>query len=234
MLWGRLGYDPTLDRAFLEKVIAARLGGADASKLYEAWQAASKIIPQVNRFHWRNWDFMWAVEICTDQRKGFHTVEDFISCPTMEGSGLASIRDYVEAAGKKQDIKGISPLVVADRLVASASAADKALAAIRAKAPKTTKELRRTLSDIEAMSLLGRYYAAKIRGGVALQMFRTGKDEAQQKLAVRHLTIAAAHWKRYSRIASSLYKPQLLARTRRTDWTAIQKDVDKDIDTARK
>jgi hypothetical protein len=31
-----------------------------------------------------------------------------------------------------------------------------------------------------------------------------------------------------------MYKPQLLARTRRTDWLAIQKDVDKDIDAARK
>ncbi|MHC4507006.1 MAG: carbohydrate-binding family 6 protein, partial [Planctomycetota bacterium] len=84
MLWGRLGYDPGLDRAFFEKVLAARFAGVDAKALYHAWQAASRIIPQVNRFHWRNWDFMWAVEICSDQRKGFHTVEDFIKCPTME------------------------------------------------------------------------------------------------------------------------------------------------------
>ena len=234
MLWGRLGYDPKLDRAFFEKVLASRLPQAKPGDLYDAWQAASKIIPQVNRFHWRNWDFMWAVEICTDQRKGFHTVEDFISCPTMEGSGLVNIRDYVERTSKKQDIEGVSPLKVADRLYAHATAAARAVATIRAKTLKPTRELRRTLSDIEAMSLLGRYYASKIRGAVALQKFRVGKDEAQQKLSVKYLTIAAAHWKRYSRIASSLYNPQLLARTRRTDWMAIQKDVDKDIDTARK
>ena len=84
------------------------------------------------------------------------------------------------------------------------------------------------------MSLLGRYYGPKSRGAVALQRCRTGKDDAQQKLAVKHLTIAAAHWKRYSRIASGLYNTQLLARTRRTDWLAIQTDVDKDIETARK
>jgi len=234
MLWGRLGYDPKLDRAFFEKVLVSRLPQASPGDLYDAWQAASKIIPQVNRFHWRNWDFMWAVEICTDQRKGFHTVEDFIKCPTMEGSGLVNICDYVERTGKKQDIEGISPLKVADRLYAHATATAKAVATIRAKTLKPTKELRRTLSDIEAMSLLGRYYASKIRGAVALQKFRVGKDEAQQKLSIKYLTIAAAHWQRYSRIASSLYNPQLLARTRRTDWTAIQKDVDKDIDTARK
>jgi len=234
MLWGRLGYDPKLNRAFFEKVLSSRLPQAPPAALYDAWRAASKIIPQVNRFHWQNWDFMWAVEICTDQRKGFHTVEDFIRCGTMQDSGLVSIRDFVERTAKKEAIEGVSPLKVADRLYAHATAAAKAIDAIRAKAPKPTKELRRTLGDIEAMSLLGRYYASKIRGAVALQRFRTGKDKVQQKLAVKHLTIAAAHWKRYSRTTASLYNPQLLARTRRTDWATIQKDVDKDIDTATK
>ncbi|MBL7220058.1 MAG: carbohydrate-binding family 6 protein [Phycisphaerae bacterium] len=234
MLWGRLGYDPKLDRAFFERVLASRLPQAPPRALYDAWQAASKIIPQVNRFHWRNWDFMWAVEICSDQRKGFHTVEDFIKCPTMEGSGLVSIRDYVERTGRKQDIEGVSPLKVADRLYAHATTAAKAVSTIRTKTLKPTRELRRTLADIEAMSLLGRYYASKIRGAVALQTFRAAKDEAQQKLSVKHLTVAAAHWKRYARIASGLYNPQLLARTRTTDWRAIQKDVDKDMDIARR
>jgi hypothetical protein len=234
MLWGRLGYDPKLDRAFFEQVLASRLPQAPPGLLYDAWRAASRIIPQVNRFHWQNWDFMWAVEICGDQRNGFHTVDNFIKCGTMQDSGLTNIRDFVAHGGKKQTAKTVSPLTVADRLYAHATDAARAITALRAKTPKATKELRRTLSDIEAMSLLGRYYASKIRGAVALQTFRTGKDKAQQKLAIKQLKIAAAHWQRYARIASGMYKPQLLARTRRTDWLAIQKDVDKDIDTARK
>ncbi len=233
MLWGRLGYDPKLDRAFFEKVLAARLPEAPAGPLYDAWQAASKIIPQVNRFHWCNWDFMWAVEICSDSGKGFHTVNDFISCGTMEGSGLVSIRDYVERRRKKQAVGGTGPLEVADRLDAHAAAADKALAAVRAKVSKPGKELRRTLGDIEAMSRLGRYYAAKIRGAVALQTFRVGKDKARQGEAVKHLTDAAGHWRRYAEVASGLYRPQLLARTRRTDWTALLEEAKKDVDIAR-
>ncbi len=233
MLWGRLGYDPSLNREFFEKVLAARFPETPPGALHDAWQAASKIIPQVNRFHWRNWDFMWAVEICSDQRKGFHTVEDFITCGTMEGSGLVSIKDYVARRQKKQAIGGTSPLVVADRLDAHAAAAAKALAFIRAKGGKRGKELDRTLSDIDAMSRLGRYYAAKIRGAVALQTFRVGHDKARQQEAVRHLTDAAAHWQRYAQLASSLYRPQLLARTRRTDWMRLLDEAKKDVDIAR-
>ena len=174
------------------------------------------------------------MEICTDQRKGFHTVEDFITCPTMQDSGLLSIKDYVQQTAGEDKAKGVSPLVGADRLYDYANKADKAVSAVRRKAGKASKELKRTLSDIEAMSLLGRYYASKIRGAVALQKFRISKDADQQKASIRHLTTASAHWERYARIASKLYNPQLLARTRTTDWKAIQEDVDKDIETARK
>ncbi len=234
MLWGRLGYDPALDRAFFEKVLAARFAGADAKALYHAWQTASKIIPQVNRFHWRNWDFMWAVEICSDQRKGFHTVEDFIKCPTMEASGLVSVTKYVSRDRAKQAAGGTGPPEVADRLDGYAKAALSGVAALRAKTPTPGKELRRTLADIEAMSHLGRYYAAKIRGAVALQQFRAGGETARQAEAVKHLAGAVGHWERYAETASKLYRPQLLARTRRTDWMKLLDEVRKDVEIVRR
>ena len=80
MLWGRLGYEPALDRAFFTKHIHDRLrvGARHASPCergqgmpcpyYDAWQRASKIIPLVNRFHWQDWDYLWSVEGCIDQR----------------------------------------------------------------------------------------------------------------------------------------------------------------------
>jgi hypothetical protein len=233
MLWGRLGYNPKLDRAFFEKAIAARLPQAPAGKLYDAWAAASKIIPQVNRFHWQNWDFMWSVEICTDQRNGFHTIDNFIKCPTMQGSGLVSIRDFVDRESKNKPVGGVSPLQVADRLAASSAKAIDAIAAIRKKTPDPGKELERTLSDIIAMAHLGRYYASKIRGGVSLQRARVQKDPRFKAEAVKHLREAEGHWEIYSNLASKLYNPQLLARTRRTDWITIRKDVKKDTETAR-
>jgi hypothetical protein len=233
MLWGRLGYEPTLDRAFFERVLAARFPEAPSDRLYDAWAAASKIVPLVNRFHWRNWDFMWAVEGCMDQRKGFHTVGDFINTPPMERSGIVSVPDYVDGllSGGRPD--GITPIEVADELHAHAENALTTVAALRREVAANRKELRATLGDVEAMAHLGEYYAAKIRGAVELHAFRRSKDTRHKQAAVRHLQKALQHWSDYADVASGMYRPQLLARTRRLDWIAALDDVRKDVEIAR-
>jgi len=231
MLWGRLGYDPSLDRAFFEKVLTARFPEARGLPVYDACVAASRIVPLVNRFHWRNWDFMWAVEGCMDQRKGFHTVDDFIKVRPMEGSGILSISDYLNAAGRSQ--RGISPVQVAGTLHRYARTALKHVVTIRQKVSAPGDELRATLADIEAMAHLGDYYAAKIAGAVALARFRRDGDPQLKETAVARLTEAVEHWRRYATVASSRYRPQLLARTRRLDWWKLFEDVKRDVDIAR-
>ncbi len=233
MLWGRLGYDPSLDRQFFEKVLAWRFPEAPSDELYDAWQAASKIIPLVNRFHWRNWDFMWAVEGCMDQRKGFHTVDDFINTPPMEGSGMVSTADYVDAMLAGKQVEGTTPIDVAENLDSYARQALRMAAAVGRGGPALREELQSTLADIEAMAHLGDYYSAKIRGAVELCAFRKSKDAARQGAAVRHLLEAEKHWRNYAEAAASQYRPQLLARTRRLDWMRALDDVRRDVDIAR-
>ena len=233
MLWGRLGYDPTLDRPFFERVLAARFPEVPSDKLYDAWQAASKIVPLVNRFHWRNWDFMWAVEGCMDQRKGFHTVDDFINTPPMEQSGIVAVPDYVEARLAGDETEGTTPMEVAERLHEHAGEALTGVAALRCDAPAISKQLRFTLGDIEAMAHLGNYYGAKILGAVELHAFRRSKDERHHQAAVRHLQEAVGHWQRYAEVAGGMYRPQLLARTRRLDWREALDDVKRDVEIAR-
>lgn len=233
MLWGRLGYDPTLDREFFEKVLATRFPGTPAAVFYDAWQSASKIIPLVNRFHWNDWDFMWSVEACIDRQKGFHTVDDFIKGKPMEHSGMISIPDFVDRQLAHQPVSETTPVQVAARLRRHATEALSLVARIRRKTPGSGKELRRTLSDVEAMARLGNYYSTKILGAVELCAFRKSKDAKRRHAAVEHLREAVAHWQRYSKLAASLYRPQLLARTRRTDWIKILNDVKKDVEVAR-
>ncbi len=229
MLWGRLAYDPQLDRRFWRRVIARRLGLSDAAGLYDAWQRASKIIPLVNRFHWRNWDFMWAVEGCMDARKGFHTVEDFIAVGPMAGSGLLSIPAAAEGKGEGTGARQVAA-ELADHAAAALAGAD----AVRSAAdPPAGGELADTLADIEAMAHLGRYYAAKILGAVELHAFRTAGKPGRQAAAVRQLTEAVGHWRAYAANASKRYRPQLLARTRVLDWRALLEDVRRDVTIAR-
>jgi hypothetical protein len=235
MLWGRLGYDPTLDRGHWERVLAGRLPGADAAKLYEAWTAASKIIPQVNRFHWRDWDFMWSPEGCLDHGSGFHTVQDFIRVKPMDKSGILSIPDFVTAKLAEREPDAITPLEAAESLERFADTGLTLAGQLRRQSEEdaASRELAETLSDIEAMCLLGRYYSAKIRGATALETFRRTKEPSDRQRAVDELTKAAAHWKAYATAATSLYRPQLLARTRRLDWEALAVDVQRDIAIAR-
>jgi len=91
MAWGKLGYDPALSNDYFKAELAYRYANINVEELFLAFTSASKIIPQINRFHWHDWDFQWAPEACFDQRNGFHDVKMFIETRTMEGSGILTI-----------------------------------------------------------------------------------------------------------------------------------------------
>jgi hypothetical protein len=233
MLWGRLGYDLDLEQEFFEKMLLWRLPETKGYDLYDTWATASKIIPLVNRFHWRNWDFMWAVEGCMDQRKGFHTVRDFINNKTMEESGLMSVPQYVEKHLAGEAMTGQTPIEVAEELRDYAGKSLGQVVRIRRDVKEMSKELRHTLSDIEAMCYLGRYYCWKIRGAAELALFEKTKDTDHKNLAVRHLQKARSDWENYTFVAGKMYRPQLLARTRVLDWEKLLEGVEKDLEIAR-
>lgn len=232
MLWGRLGYDLTLTRDYFEKRLSQRFGEADGAVLYDTWQAASQIVPQVNRFYFRVNDTMFAPEGCID-KEGFLTVEAFFKDPPLIGSGILSVQDYASAVVKRQRFDGKTPMEVADNLD---TMADKALGGVKAlrKDFRPGKELAATLTDIEAMSYLGRYYADKIRGAAELAVFRAGDGNTKHRdIAVGHLEDAAEEWKAYARIAGSAYKTQLFSRTHYMDWWKLLDEVQKEVETVR-
>jgi hypothetical protein len=78
--------------------------------------------------------------------------------------------------------KGVTPLEIAAILEANAARALNALPELQRAVVTpacSAREYAATLDDIEAMSHLGRYYAAKIRGACDLALFdKTG--DAQQ------------------------------------------------------
>jgi hypothetical protein len=132
-----------------------------------------------------------------------------------------------------QAIAGTTPPEVAANLSTWAAGALEGVASIRSAAPKMGKELDETLGDIEAMSHLGEYYCAKIRGAVALETFRQSQDPKHREAVIRHLEESVERWRAYAAAAGRLYKPQLLARTRTLDWMNLLDDVKKDVDIAR-
>ncbi|MCF7848349.1 MAG: glycoside hydrolase family 20 zincin-like fold domain-containing protein [Kiritimatiellales bacterium] len=210
MLWGRLGYDPTLSDKRIIDWLGSRfdLDATQARVLFDAWQNASMIYPTVTGFHWGSLDFQWYIEGCESKpsysktETGFNDVNFFISLPPHPYADCQSIPDFV--AGKKSDKQ--NPMQVADRLEDYSNQAEALLKKLNA-APGM--ELARSLADIDIVAAMGRYYTEKIRGSTQLALFRETQKPEHQAKAIEHLVKAARAWQIYTEKVLALYKNPL-------------------------
>jgi hypothetical protein len=237
MLWGRLSYDPDFGNERLRQILAARFREVPAADLFTAWQEASMIYPITTGFHWGALDYKWYIEGCrslpipAETKSGFHDVERFITLGVHPGTDNIAIPDYVAAVAAAKDLKGTTPLQVAQQLHARA---DKALSLLASFPKVTDKELRLTLGDIRAMAHLGRYYGHKIRGATELALFRATRAASHQAAAIAELTGAAQAWERYVAAARAQYlNPIRVNRTGLLDWKALTAEVWHDVEIAR-
>jgi hypothetical protein len=236
LLWGRLGYDPSLDNERIAALVAQRFPGVDAAKLLGAWQDASMIYPLVTGFHWGALDFQWYIEgsrsrpASANTARGFHSVDTFINQPAHPGTDNITIPDFI--AGVTQ---GTTPPQVAGKIDARADAALAALNSFVAQPlAGENAEFAATLADIRAMALLGKYYAAKIRGATALARYRNSRRPQDQADAVQELTQAAAFWKDYTRRTAARYRnPVWTNRVGLVDWRELDAEAEQDVTIAR-
>jgi len=199
LLWGRLGYDPTLDDDRIAGLIARHYPGADGRRMLTVWQDASMIYPLVTGIHWADFDFQWYIEACRSRpgpantASGFHSVDTFISQGVHPGTDNIPIGKYAESTARGVMPRGTTPYQVADRIEARANAVIGALNSFgTVRRPRQAMiEFTRTQNDILMMALLGQYYAAKIRGATELALFRATGIQLHQWLAVKHLNVAA-------------------------------------------
>ncbi len=230
MLWGRLGYDLDMSPEYFQKMLKYRFPETDETLLCETWATASKIIPLVNRFYWRDWDYMWAVESCQGNRIGFQTVMKFTDNPAMPGCDIYNISDYVKGKLKGVSLSKKTPEQVAEALNRYAEMTLENVEKMRKETEHMSRELKETLFDIQAMSYLGQYYAAKISGALDLKFYIETKDNKYGESSIRHLEDALTYWKKYAQTATKLYHPTMLARTRMLDWNRLAGNVQNDIE----
>lgn len=237
MLWGRLGYDPDFGNDRIIGILGARFPEVSSKDLFTAWQSASMIYPITTGFHWGSLDFQWYIEGCVSRpgpaetKSGFHDVNRFITLDPHPGTDNVSIPDYVDAVVAGKTLRGTTPVQISESLHAHA---DKALEILDGFPKVRDKELRRTLGDIRAMALLGKYYGHKVRGATELAFYRKTGKKPHQDAAVEQLTQAAEYWDRYTATARRQYtNPILLNRVGLVDWQALTAEVRKDIAIAR-
>ena len=232
MLWGRLGYDPSLGRSFFEAALKQRCPEADAALLYDTWAAASRIIPQVNRFFFKSGDFQFTPEGCQGLREGFLTVDHFIAGKPLPGMPEISIPDYLNLDEQADRSNLRTPPQVAqhlDRFAADTLRGCDIMLGVGDLSPTLTE----LLTDLQAMAWLGHYYADKINGATALAQYRQSKQSRHKQAAVQALEAALSSWRRYADLMHSLYRPQVMARGQDLDWAPLTDGVSNDIRIAR-
>ncbi len=233
-LWGRLSYDVDTPTELFARLAVAEFGD-DAAQLHDGLQAASMIIPAVNRLCWRDLDFQWHPEGCLT-RDGFRTVLDFVDSRPMPGAGTVGIREFVRSKQAGEGLSGCeTPPDVIARLRQAADRAEARVAEVEQReTPWRQPQATCALLDLRATAALGRYYAAKIAAAVELaETMITGRvggvDRAVELLqeAVRHWTDLGQHW-------SEHYQPYRMARVARVfGYPFYLEDVRRDIDLAR-
>jgi hypothetical protein len=186
----------------------------------------------VNRFFFRVNDFQFSPEACNFSG-GFLTLEHFFDYPPLEGSGILSVQAYAKTINEGMQVNGLTPMQVAENLDAMAEKTLAALPGLRSEAAGN-KELLATITDLEAIAYLGRYYADKIRAAADLAVFRANaKQTNYHRRAVNHLNNAVADWEIYAKISTGQYREQLFSRTDYMDWWSTLEEVKKEVETVK-
>ena len=222
MCWGRLGYNPDLSNDRFIGIIQSRFPLIDAQQMFDAWQSASMIYPWVTGFHWGALDFQWYIEsgqstpFFANTPTGYHDVNRFITLPPHKGTGYISIPDYTKAFLTDAEIKGETPLQVADNIIKNS---EKALKWADEQSMEMNNELRITIDDIKTMARLGKYYGHKIRAATYLSLLRETLQRDWYNKAIEELNASAGYWRHYAAGAlANYYNPLWTNRVGYVDW----------------
>lgn len=236
--WGRLLYDGNLpDRVFVN-LLEERYGKGIGYDLLEAWKLASNMPLRFASFIRGTWDGSIYTEAFSswkdygDKDRILFDINRFIERPVLDTIRYVNIADFVRAGSVAAEGK-TSPLELAGKLDQDCEAALKRVASIRTRI-EVSPTLDCELTDIEAWSAYGSYFAEKLRGGVALAQARATTDIEKQKEAVVALENALLHWHRLAELGAKFNRSPVIHNARDPfSWSGHIPEVQRDIDIAR-
>ena len=246
-LWGRLMYDPKIPDEIFKTEFIRRYGNVGPQLLTASSLAGHTPLLLASYFDC-GWDFtlysegMMALDNTT-KRVDYISIDRLIRQPPLDTSYI-SIADYVKRAASNTifDKKDITPLMLAELLEKNCNEAVKLVSKIKVNG---NKALLYEMADIKAWAYLGLHLAEKIKGGVALQTYRTRGGETNKQNAIKHLQKALASWDSIIRITRPLYREMPLVHLSQQGgreskenfyltfhWDKLRNDVAKDVETA--
>ncbi|MDE2410340.1 MAG: hypothetical protein KGM18_01060 [Sphingomonadales bacterium] len=243
MLWGRLLYDPATPDALFAGAFAHRYGARGRNLLSAYERASATPLRLASLFH-SEWDHTLYSEgmLWLDGRSmAYIGVEALIRQPVLDPA-YVGVADYVAETNSGQTFprSRMTPPRLADRLDRDCREALRLVAGIK---PGDDLALAYELADIRTWAHMGLHLAAKLRGAVDLQTYRTTGAAAAKERAVAHLKVALAEWDEVAGITDPLYKPMLLTHftgqssalnpDARFHWKSLRPAVAADVDLAR-
>lgn len=232
-VWGNLLYDEaTPDEKFANE-LEVRYGYNQGKRSLEAWKLASKVPLHFASFHQgRNDLTLYTEGFCgfrENRSVDFFDIERFINHPVLDTIRYINIADYIKQNKKVK--KGIiSPLALADSLdfIHDQCLGLVELIADEDISPTTKAEL----ADITAWAWYAKYFADKIRAGIALAEYRiNGIDQREE--ALKYLNKCVTHWSEYAKATTRFHTNSFIFHTKENfDWYGMLDYVKRDLSLA--
>jgi hypothetical protein len=243
-LWGRLLYDPkTPDSEFQSEF--TRRYGARSRDLLQAYALASNTQLRLASLYDSRWDFTLYSEgmlALQGELTNYIGVDALIKQPVMDPA-YVSVADYVKSLweGTSFAADRMTPPKLIDMLERDNR---EALRLVSGMTTAGNAALTYEVADVKAWANLGLHLAQKLRGAVALQMFRHSGDDKQLQQSIDHLQKALGYWDELIRITRPLYQDMKLTHYNGNSfdanpdnlfhWERIRAEVAADIEVARR
>lgn len=233
--FGRMTYNPDADVETVKRSFGPK---PQARALETALATASRILPLVTTAHSESaacdlyWpEIYWNLPLAREADKFFWDTPSprtFQNVTGLDPQLFSSCKDCAaELVGEKSGL--YSPLEAAlwlDELAGDTEAALKA-----AGVPQHADHVRLAI-DCEIQALLGRFFAAKLRAGVAMALFEQTHEAEALKTCIGHYQKARGVWVKIITRAHGVYADDLAISDRFTErgaWAARLADIDTDI-----
>jgi hypothetical protein len=204
-LWGRLLYNPETDpdswRRYLRHEFDRAAGPAE-----EALASASRILPLVTTAYHpsasnnRYWPEIYTNMPIVDENRP-HPYGDtpsprrFGTVSALDPELFSRVDDFAAELLEGRRSGRYSPLDVARWLDSCAEAAQRYLAEMEALAPdRSSPAVQRWVADVAIQAGLGRFFAQKLRAGVAFALYRQSGDVAVLRQGIEAYRTARAAW----------------------------------------
>ena len=212
-VWGRLLYDHTTPDAVFENLLADRFGRDKALDLLVGWKNASQVPLLFASFHKGNNDLTLYTESFGQwrefQQHRLFDIDDIIDHPVLDTLRFVNIKTYL-VHGEKAPPGLMAPPQLADSLDRLAR---RTLAIAQKWTGRSTPTLDAELADLAAWSYFARYFADKLRAGVALARYRKNGQKADQNEAIARLEKCVGHWKNYAAAIEKYNHPSFIFHT---------------------